>query len=118
MDFRFRPIIGNWINTELNGRADLIAMAGASAAINNEESRSVILNYVKIAVELHSATQVYIIDHIDCGAYCGSKQHANLEDEIAMHTEELSKSKNIIKETFSNLEAFTFTFDFKNVIEA
>ncbi len=114
MDFRFRPLVAEWIDVNLNGSADLVSMAGASAAINNNSTINAICDYVGIGCRLHEVNTIYIIDHMDCGAYGGSAKHASKEDEILMHKNELLKAKDELASRFEgiNIKTYIIGFDF------
>src|SRR6266542_2111535 len=103
IDFRFRPQIARWMAEQLDDQADLVAIAGASKAITDESSQKIVLNQIRIAHDLHSITTVHILDHMDCGAYGGSSQFSNREDELAMHTEKLKEAGQIIATHFPGL---------------
>ncbi len=76
IDYRFRARSAAWIKRNLKDQADLIAVAGASKALLDKHSASYVLSLIKIAVDLHGIKRVHIVDHMDCGAYGGSKEHA------------------------------------------
>ncbi len=117
IDFRFRPKVSEWIDQTLGGESDLVCLAGSSKSINDESSQKIILNQLHIASELHGIQTVYILDHIDCGAYGGSDAFNNKKnDEIAMHTEALRQSAQIIVDHFPNLTIQLYIADFDTML--
>ena len=117
IDFRFRAKIAEWIKNELNDQSDLVAIAGVSKAILDEDTRATVLKQITIAAQLHEIKTVHLIDHIDCGAYGGSvKFDGNKESETAMHTEELKKAVDIIAEAVPGVAVETHIIDFDGMI--
>ena len=112
IDFRFRPNIASWIEEHLDGKADLVALAGASKSLFDESSQKIVLNQIRIAKELHGISTVHIMDHIDCGAYGGSKDFNQKDDEIAMHNEKLKEAAQIIRDHFPDLRIELYIMDF------
>lgn len=117
MDFRFRPLISEWIDQELGGKADQIAMAGATKAIVDETSRQAALSYIGIAMQLHNAKTLHIIDHIDCGAYGGSAKFDDKGEEISFHRDQLAAATKIVQEAHPQLKVVGHIIDFDGMIE-
>jgi carbonic anhydrase len=116
IDFRFRPKIAAWIKKELNDSSDLVAIAGASKAILDEDTQASVLKQIDIALRLHEIKTVFILDHIDCGAYGGSKEFTKKDDEVAMHKEELQKAGEVIVRSFPNMDVKGYIVDFQDII--
>lgn len=117
IDFRFRHQIADWIAENLNDQADLVAIAGVSKALNDEASRDVVLYQIEIANKLHDMTRVHLMDHVDCGAYGGSKSYSDKAAEVAMHQEELKKAAQIVKAKLPSLTVKTYVVDFDSITE-
>ncbi len=117
IDFRFRPLVNRWIETHLHGQADLAAMAGASKAILDHDSRPVLLNQIKIARDLHDINTVHLMDHVDCGAYGGSGQHIDKLAELTMHRRELAAAATVIEQAFPTLAVKSYVVDFDAVMQ-
>lgn len=117
IDYRFRAKISNWIDTNLKGEADIVAIAGVSKAIIEDSSQKIAMNQLRIAKELHGVTNIHLIDHIDCGAYGGSKEFKNKDDEIAMHEERLKEAAEIIEDHFPDLTVHAYIGDFDYIME-
>lgn len=118
IDFRFRRQIADWIASELNDQADLVAIAGVSKAILDEASRPVVLNQLAIAQRLHGMTTVHLLDHIDCGAYGGSKEHEDKAAEVAMHKEKLEQAAEVVRQELPELTVNTCLVDFGMIEKA
>lgn len=113
IDYRFRKRVGEWIDQNLEGKADLIAVAGASKALLEDASKDYVLHLIDIAVKLHGVTTIHIIDHIDCGAYGGSKEHNNPEAETTFHAGKCEAASEVILKAFPTMsvERHIMTFD-------
>jgi hypothetical protein len=117
IDFRFRAKIAEWIKNELGDQSDLVAIAGVSKAILDDDTRAAVLKQIGIAERLHEIKTVHLVDHIDCGAYGGSAKFEGDKDaEVAMHHEELSKAADVIKAEYPSLAVETHIIDFEGMI--
>ena len=115
IDFRFRPLVADWIDTELQGEADSVAVPGAAKALLEPSSNAMILEYIAIAVRLHNVAHVHILSHIDCGAYGGSRRFKHQDDEIAFHQEQLQKAKSLVKSHFPHIECSVHILGFNGI---
>ncbi len=118
IDFRFRAKIALWIKDELGDASDLTAIAGASKAILDEDTRATTIKQIDIAARLHDIKNIYILDHIDCGAYGGSGKFSDSDAEIGMHKERLEEAKKVLNERFPDLEVKGIIVDFDHFIDA
>jgi carbonic anhydrase len=117
IDYRFRGKISHWIDERFNGEADIVALAGVSKAILEGSSQKIALNQIRIAKDLHSVKNIYLIDHIDCGAYGGSIAFKNKDDEIDMHEDQLREAATIIEDHFPDLIVHAYIGDFNYIID-
>lgn len=88
------------------GTVDVIAIAGASKNLsspNHEEDKHTILESISTSIKLHHPKTLVLTNHIDCGAYGGSKNFASYEDEFDFHKQELQKAKKIINQEFPQI---------------
>lgn len=115
MDFRFRERVARWIAENLNNQADLVGAAGASKAILDPVSREFLMNMIKIGRDLHGVKTVHVIDHIDCGAYGGSKQHADEPAETDFHAAQLKEAAKLVAEKFPSLVVNTYLMGWEEV---
>ena len=115
IDYRFRPLIAAWIKDELNDQADLIAVAGAAKTLNDAVSQEYIMGLIKIAQDLHGVTTVHLLNHLDCGAYGGSKLHTSEEQEKQFHSQQCALASEIIARQFPDLTIKAYFVDFSGV---
>jgi len=115
IDYRFRDKIARWIRTNLKNQADLVSVGGASKAFNDTASVAYLMSHLALARDLHGVTTIHLIDHIDCGAYGGSKQHANETAEKKFHRTELDRAAKAIKKKFPKLKVKKYIATFKGV---
>lgn len=110
MDFRFRHQVNAWIESEL-GSADLIAAAGASKCLTDSESQAFILKQIGLAAALHQAKTVVVIDHLDCGAFGGSRKYPVAADEARVHEKHLREAALIIRKSYPALTVKLYLID-------
>ena len=115
IDYRFRPLISAWIKDELNDQADLVAVAGAAKTLLDPASEQYILGLIKIAEDLHGVTTVHILNHVDCGAYGGSKLHAGEAQEKQFHANQCALATQVIAQQFPGLTVKHYIVDFDGV---
>lgn len=111
-----------------HGNLDVIALAGGSknlASPNHEDDKHAVLESIETSVKLHNPETLILTNHLDCGAYGGSKHFTSYEQEISFHKQELNKAKQIINRLFPGLRVEIIFLDldqknnvFLNVIKA
>ena len=71
---------------------------------------SMFFQHINIALALHSITEIWVFDHLDCGAY---KAILGLSSDLdlAIHTTELTKLKGFINTTYPALAFKGFVMD-------
>jgi carbonic anhydrase len=113
IDYRFRPVVAKWIKENLHDQADLVSVAGASKAPISQESHDYILEQIKIGQDLHGVTTIHVLDHVDCGAYGGSKMHEDQKHEESFHQHQCELAQTAIKEAFPDMtiKSYLVTFD-------
>ena len=105
IDYRFWPDALPLLEQKF-GEFDLIELAGGSKNISSptvEADRTAVLESIKVSVELHGAKQIILTNHIDCGAYGGSKNFESFDKELGFHRLELKKAAGIITKSFPNI---------------
>lgn len=110
IDFRFQDKLKDALAKLKIKKYDLLALAGGAknlASPTKSIYQKTVLDNMKLAVDLHKIKTVILINHIDCGAYGGSKKYKNLREEIAFHKSELEKAENTIKTAFPGLKIKT-----------
>lgn len=115
VDFRFRPLVAKWIDEQLNGKADLISLAGASKAVADDDTRATALKQFGICDRLHGVKTIHIVDHIDCGAYGGSSHYDSTSAELADHQQKLAQAIQAIKTECPNAEIKTYLAQFNAI---
>jgi carbonic anhydrase len=104
IDFRFIQALQQFMqNEELIGDCDVIALAGAGKNIvspEDESEKNVFLSQVDISKKLHRVSKMYVVQHMDCGAFGGHTAFASLEEEIHAQKEVLAQGKVILEERY------------------
>jgi hypothetical protein len=104
MDFRFAKGLAQYVADQgLVGDADIVGWAGAGKAFLDDTSKDFALLQVELSHKLHGITEVHVINHIDCGAYGGSKALGAFDQEHAFQVAELGKVRAVIAERFPHL---------------
>jgi carbonic anhydrase len=87
------------ITDNLGDYYDLIVLPGASKAVidNNE-----VIDNINLLHEFHNFEKVYLMDHIDCGAY------GKVGNEKEAHAKCLKKATDIIKRKLPSLEVVSY----------
>ena len=88
------------------GDFDLISMAGASKNLISPaepEDKIALIKNVKTSIELHDPKRIILTNHLDCGAYGGSKKFNSENEEIEFHKNELLKAKEVIQKEFPEM---------------
>jgi len=104
IDGRFIKRVADWVSKEAGEVYDYRSEVGSSKAIiDSPDDRERFFNVVDVAIRLHSIKEIWLIDHIDCGAYGGSKMHVSPEAELEFHVSKLQGAKKIIAQKYPEL---------------
>ena len=104
IDGRFIKRTTEWLTEQTDGVFDLRTEVGASKAILDCGSDwDVCCSVIATSLKLHSVRELYLIDHIDCGAYGGSKKFESEADEKKFHLAQLDKAAKTIVEHYPNI---------------
>lgn len=104
MDFRFAKGLAQYVADQgLAGDADVVGWAGAGKAFLDAAGKDFALLQVELSHKLHGITEVHVINHIDCGAYGGSKTLGAYDQEHAFQLQELAKVQAVVRERFPQL---------------
>jgi carbonic anhydrase len=109
IDYRFWPQALPLLRKKY-GEFDLIQLAGASKNLASplvKENKTTLLENIKISIQLHSSERIILVNHIDCGAYGGSKNFTSEKAEIGFHKKEMEKAKKIILMKFPRISINT-----------
>ena len=58
-----------------------------------------LLRDAEVSAKLHDATNIYLVNHEDCGAY-GDMDFSSKQEEYGQHLEDLKKAKEVILKKF------------------
>lgn len=117
IDGRFIKRIDDWI-AKKQPVFDYRSEVGASKAIIDSESdRKRFFKVVATSIKLHGIKEIWLFDHIDCGAYGGSKSFNNAKEEKEFHSKRLSKATEIITEKFPKISVKKFYVNWDNIEE-
>ena len=106
MDYRFIGHLRDFIVSQgLKDQYDEVSLAGGVQGIvsGTKHVQEYILNQIGTARRLHSIQDVYLINHLDCGAYGGRTAFGSDQEEHDRHTSDLQKAQIIINQRFSEL---------------
>jgi len=90
-------------------------VGSSKAIIDSPEDRERFFNLVETSKRLHDIQEVWLIDHVDCGAYGGSKEFAGAEEEKKFHIEKLTEAAKIIAEKFPELQVKKVYVGWENI---
>jgi hypothetical protein len=92
---------------DLTGDTDLLSVAGAVKGLADTSApheTEFLLKQIGISHDLHGIRHLILMNHLDCGAYGGSKAFASPEEERAKHVADLGRSRDILKQKYPELE--------------
>ena len=107
IDYRFRSAIRDFlVSNDLKGDYDMVSLAGATKDLveNDQHGKPLILKQIDIANRLHSVGQLYIIHHMDCGAYGGHDAFKDIEAEKQKQIDDMKTAEELVKADFPNIE--------------
>ena len=102
MDFRFvHDILHEMKRLGLDRQYDDIGLAGAAlnlVAPLEPFDKDAVLQQIDLAKKLHGITDVYLINHLECGAY--GKIFATPEEEHERHVSDLRQAQKLVVDQF------------------
>lgn len=105
IDGRFIKKTTDWVSEKTGGVFDYRTEVGCSKAlIDSDADRERFMDVVTTSIHLHNISEVWLIDHIDCGAYGGSKAFDSVEVEKEFHKQKLEHAAKIVNEGFPTLK--------------
>ena len=113
IDYRFWPQTLPLLQKKY-GLFDLIEIAGGAKSIVSpleKEDETTLLENIEISIRLHNSKQLILLNHIDCGAYGGSKIFKSHDEELAFHKKELEQARKLAQEKFPTLTVKSFIVD-------
>ena len=109
MDFRISSAVHHFmISQGLKNNYDHVSVAGGALSLANpkiEADREFVMGQIDMSIKFHGISQVYLINHTDCGAYGGKKAfHSDEKVEKEWHKGDLKDAKKVILAKFPQLE--------------
>jgi len=108
----------------LRNKYDHIVLAGAALGAITEkfpEWNKTFWDELGLAIDLHGIHQVLLLDHRDCGAYkqiFGEDLAKTPKKETKVHTTQLQKLRDMIKEKYPKLEVETLLMNLAGRVES
>lgn len=105
IDYRFWPKALPLLK-EKYGDFDLIEIAGSSKNLTSPaetEDETALLENIGISMRLHNPYRIILTNHMDCGAYGGSRRFESKEQEIAFHVGELAEAREVVGKAYPSL---------------
>lgn len=110
IDFRFIDGLNHWLDEQgLTGQYDRVAVAGAvKNLVDPAESTdpAFVMKQIEISKRLHDISEVWLINHRDCGAY--GKIFTTDDDELARHRGDLLKAQQMVSGVISGVTVKLF----------
>lgn len=105
IDYRLVNDIVDFMNSlGYNGQYDQIMIPGASLAMYDPVYQQSLLNSLDLAVNLHHITEIYLIDHMDCGYYTLKLG----DNELQAHIESLTLARHALSTRYPHLIVHTY----------
>jgi len=124
MDYRLVDKTENYmVKRGLKEKFDHIILPGAALAVITDKYpdwNKTFWEELKLSIDLHKIEKVILLDHRDCGAY---KQILNEDfaqkpaEETNIHTAQLNKLRDLIKEKYSKLEVEMLLMSLTGTVE-
>lgn len=114
MDFRFiHDILHEMKRRGLNRQYDDVSLAGGAKNLVDPMQpydREMVGRQIDVAKKLHGITEVYLINHLDCGAY--GKIFASPKEEYERHVNDLRQARQLVTEAHGlNVHLFLAKID-------
>jgi carbonic anhydrase len=104
IDGRFIKRTVEWVVSQAGDVFDFRTGVGSTKTIiDSLYDRASFFDVIKTSIKLHNIKEVWLIDHVDCGAYGGSKAFANEDKERTFHIGKLIEAAKIVKDEFPKL---------------
>jgi carbonic anhydrase len=104
MDFRLVKDTINWMDQKgLLGDADLISIAGAGKSFLSEY-QDFLMHQLDISINKHHSKKIFLVHHVDCGAYALENTFEDEEEEFAFQLEDMDVIVKLLENTFSDIE--------------
>lgn len=105
IDFRFREFTDQHLEKEMGILDfDLVTKPGGAKELAEKGKDTGLFQDIALSISLHQPEKIILVNHIDCGAYGGSKEFASQSEEEARHKQDLLKAKEILSGEFRDKE--------------
>lgn len=111
IDFRFHTAIREFlVSMGLKDQYDLVSLAGAAKGLvdNDPVSSEFIFKQIETSKRLHGISEVYLIHHMDCGAYGGQEAFENVKIEREKQVADMETARELIGKKFEDLDVKRF----------
>jgi len=96
---------------------DQFILAGASLGYTDNNWRKTLEDHINISIELHHIKEIYIIDHMDCGAYKKVYGVKNQQEEFKLHEKNIKLCIKDLKIKYPNLKYKGFVMKLNGSME-
>lgn len=108
MDARFRQATKTYLRAVLGlDHYGLVSIPGGARGIVEAGDKSTAMDCIDSSVTYHGARQVHLINHMDCGAYGGSKAFCGGKEELTRMTGDLDAAARFILGKYPRLKVHT-----------
>ncbi|RME18943.1 MAG: hypothetical protein D6800_14965 [Candidatus Zixiibacteriota bacterium] len=110
IDYRFVTPLRTYLDgLGLRGEYDDVGVAGGVKDLlgADETVKAYLLGQIEMARRLHGVSEVYLVNHLDCGAYGGQSAFADEQAEQEKHRDDLAEAATVISSAFSDLTVHT-----------
>ena len=96
---------------------DIISLAGGARNLLQDKRRDVVLEDLATSVRLHDPDLIILVNHEDCGAYGGSAQFSDADEEEQFHQEQLEQAAAIARQYVPAEKVKTFYLTLSKSLE-
>lgn len=121
-DNRFTKSLQDFIKSRGFLHYDLVEIAGGAKSLSSpssDEEREFVLKQIQTSIKLHQASRIILANHVDCGAYGGSKAFNNdFQEERQAHKRELEAARRFLGDNLPpECKIETIFVDFEKIEE-
>ncbi len=107
MDFRFHTAIRDFlVSLGLKDQYDLVSLAGVSKCVVDKDpaGSAILLKQVELSRKLHGISEIYLIHHMDCGAYGGHAAFNSENTEHDIQCQDMEATRTILAAKYPQLQ--------------
>lgn len=104
LDSRFKKALDEFVKNQGWEHFDLIKLAGGAKNLvspEKETDRDFVLRQIECSLRLHHTEKIILMNHLDCGAYGGSKNFTNETVEKEFLIADLREAQEFLKNNLS-----------------